>query len=58
MMDFIFISFLFLFSFKIILYFVIFRTLGLGLEVISHTVTSVTSDDVVTILIMGLKRRK
>ena len=34
----------------IILYSSIFRTLGLGLEVISHTVTSVTSDGVVTTL--------
>ena len=51
-MDFIFILFL------IILHFSIFRTLGLGLEVIGHTVTSVTSDGVVTTLITGLKRRK
>jgi len=36
----------------------IFRTLGLGLKVIGHTVTSVTSDGVVTTLITGLKRRK
>ena len=39
------------------IYFYIFRTLGLGLEVICHTVTSVTSDGVVTTLIIGLKRR-
>jgi len=36
----------------------IFRTLGLGLKVIGHTVTSVTSDGVVTTLIMGLKKRE
>ena len=36
----------------------IFRTLGLGLEVIGHAVTPVTSDGVVTILITRLKRRK
>ena len=44
-------SFLFLFS---ILHFFIFKTLGLGLEVIGHTVTSVTSDGMVTTLIMGV----
>ena len=32
--------------------------MGLGLEVIGHTVTSVTSDGVVTALIIGLRRRK
>jgi len=36
----------------------IFKTLGLGLKVICHTVTSVTSDGVVTTLIMELKKRK
>jgi len=36
----------------------IFRTLGFGLKVICHTVTSVTSDGVVTTLIMELKRRE
>jgi len=36
----------------------IFRTLGLGLKVISHTNTSVTSDGVVTTLITELKRRE
>jgi len=44
--------------FLIILHFSIFRTLGLGLEVIGHTVISVTSDSVVTTLIMGLEKRK
>jgi len=39
-------------------YFSIFRTLGLGLEVIGHTVTLVTFDGVVTTLITGLERRK
>ena len=33
----------------------IFRTLGLRLEVIGHAVTSVTSDGVVTTLIMDLR---
>jgi len=47
---FIFISIYFIFS--------IFRTWGLGLEVIGHTITSVTSDDVITTLIMRLKKRK
>jgi len=36
----------------------IFRTQGIGVEVIGHTVTAVTSDGVVTTLITGLKRRK
>ena len=49
-------SFSFYFSFTF--HFSTFRTLGLGLEVISHTVTSVTSDGMVTTLIMGLKRRR
>ena len=39
-------------------FFSIFRTLGLEVEVISHTVTSVTSDSMVTVLITGLKKRK
>jgi len=55
---FFFIFFLILFSFQFIFHFSIFRTLGLELEVIGHTVTSVTSDDVVTALIMGLKRKE
>ena len=42
----------------IILHFSIFRTLGLGLEVIRHTVTSVTSDGMITTLIIELKRKK
>ena len=46
------------FIFQVILYFYIPRTLRLWLEVIGHTVTSVTSDRVVTTLIIGLKRRK
>ena len=49
------------FSFHFLLiyfHFSIFRTLGLGLEVIIHTVTSVTSDGVVTTLIMELEKRK
>jgi len=56
-MDFILFSFFisyFLFL-LIILHFSIFRTLGLGLEVIGHTVTS---DGVVTILIMEHERNK
>ena len=51
-------SFSFLFYFLFIYYFSIFRTLGLELEVISHTVTSVTSDGVVTTLITRLERRE
>jgi len=51
-------SFSFLFYFQFIFNFSIFRTLGLGSEVIGHTVTSVTSDGVVTTLITELKRRK
>ena len=35
-----------------------FRTLGLEVEVIGHTVTSVTSNGIVTTLITGLERRK
>jgi len=57
MMDFILFSFFishFLFL-LIILHFSIFRTLGLGLEVIGHTITS---DGVVTILIMEHERKK
>ena len=48
----------FYFLFNLSFFFSIFRTLGLGLEVIGHTVTSVTSDGVVTTLIIGLKRRE
>ena len=48
----------FYFLFNLFFIFSIFRTLGLGLEVIGHTVTSVTSDGVVTTLIMGLEIRK
>ena len=47
----------FYFLFDLFFIFSIFRTLRLGLEVIGHTVTSVTSNGVVTTLIMGLKRR-
>jgi len=57
MMDFILFSF-FLFHFHfllIILHFSIFRTLELGLEVIGYTVTS---DGMVTTLIMGHERKK
>ena len=43
---------------KFIFDFSIFRTLVLGLEVVGHTVTSGTFDNMVTILITGLKRRK
>jgi len=51
-------SFSFYFPFNLFFYFFISRTLELGLEVICHTVTSVTSDSVVTALITGLKRRE
>jgi len=57
------VSFYFLFHFYFLLiYFLLFfyfyRTLGLGLKVISHAVTSVTSDGVIPTLIIGLKRKK
>ena len=45
------------FSYFLILIFIFFRNLGLGLEVISHTITSVTSNSVVTTLITRSKRR-
>ena len=57
-LSFYFIFFLILFSFQVIFHVSIFRALGLGLEIIGHTITSVTSDGVVTTLITGLKRRK
>ena len=48
----------FYFLFNLFFIFSIFRTLGLESEVIGYTVTSVTSDGVVTTLITELKRRK
>ena len=42
----------------IILHSSIFRTLRLGLEVIGHTVTLVTSDGMVTTLIIGLEKKE
>ena len=45
-------SFLFYFIFGLFFFSSIFRTLGLRLEVIGHTVTSVTT------LITGLERKK
>jgi len=57
-LSFFFIFFLILFSFQFIFHFSIFRTLGLGLKVIGHTIISVTSDAMVTVLITGLERRK
>ena len=48
----------FYFLFDLFFIFSIFRTLGLGLEVIGHTVTSVTSDGMVTTLITRLERRE
>ena len=47
-------SFSFLFYFRFIFHLSIFRTLGLGFKVICHTVTSVTSDGMVTTLITEL----
>ena len=47
-----------LFSFSFYFLFSIFRTLGLGLEVIGHMVIPVTTDSIITTLIMELKRRK
>ena len=52
------VSFYFLSHFYFIFDFSIFRTLGLGLKVVGHTVTSGTFDGMVTTLITGLKRRK
>ena len=49
---------LFYILFLIILHFSIFRTLGLELEVISHTVTLVISNGVVTTLIIELERKE
>ena len=48
----------FYFIFDLFFIFSIFRTLGLELEVIRHTVTSVTSDGMVTTLITELKKRE
>ena len=45
-------SFLILISFDLFFYFSIFRTLRLGVEVISHTITPVTSNGVITIFVM------
>ena len=47
----------FYFIFDSFFIFSIFRTLGLGLEVIGHTVISVISDGVITTLIMELEKR-
>ena len=52
-----FIFFLILFSFQFIFHFSIFKTLGLGLEVVGYTVTPVISDGVVTTLITELERK-
>ena len=46
------------FHFSLFYIFLFLKYWGLGLEVICHTVTSVTSDGVVTTLIMGLERRE
>jgi len=51
-------NFILFYFILIILHFSIFRTLGLGLEVIGHTVTPVTSDGMVTTLITGLEKRE
>ena len=50
--------FYFYFYFSLFYIFLFLKHWGLGLEVICHTVTSVTSDGVVTTLVTGLKRRK
>ena len=57
-LSFFFIFFLILFLFQFIFHFSIFRTLGLGLEVIGYTVTLVISDGIVTALIMRLEKRE
>ena len=48
---------LFLFSF-LFLFVSIFRTLVSGVDMICHTVTSVTSDGAITTLIMELEKRE
>ena len=48
----------FYFLFNLFFIFSIFRTLGLEVDTIGHTVTSVTSNSVVTILIIELERRE
>jgi len=49
---------LFYFSFSFHFIFLFLEQLGLGLEVIGYTVTSVQSDRVVTTLVMRLERTK
>ena len=49
---------LFYFSFSFCFIFLFLEQLGLGLEVIGHTFTSVQSDRVVTILVTRLGRMK
>ena len=58
--DFIYFIFLsyFYFSFDLFFIFPFLETLGLGLEVIGHTATSVIFDGVVTTLIIRLGRKK
>jgi len=56
--SFFFIFFSVLFFFQLIFHFSIFRTLGLGLEVIGHMVTPVIFDGVVITLITELERKK
>ena len=60
LVSFSFFYFLSYFYFLFYLFFIvsIFRTMGIGEEVIVHTVISVISDSVVTTLITELKRRK
>ena len=48
----------FYFIFNLFFIFSILRTLGLGIDVIGHTVTSVTFDGMVTILITELERKE
>jgi len=48
----------FYFLFNLFFIVSIFRAQGIGVEVIGHTVTSVTSDGGVTTLITGLKKRE
>jgi len=48
----------FYFLFNLFFIVSIFRAQGIGVKVIGHTVTSVTSDGGVTTLITGLKKRE
>ena len=48
----------FYFLFDLVFIVSIFRTQGIGVELIGHTVTSVTADGGITTLITGLKKKE